>query len=245
VVCLGETPGTEVPGNTESLDLSREEIDYVKSLASLGKPLTLVLFFNRPRIIAELEPLAQAIIHAYLPGDYGPQALIETLVGDNNPSGKLPITYPRSSGSIVHYDRKHTEDFHSDYSTNAYQPQFDFGYGLSYTTFSHSALTLDTIGFGSGQPARATWTITNTGSREGQEVAQLYMQDLYASVSPSVRKLIGFQKVLLAPGESVDVHFAIKPQDLSLVNAQNVRLTESGDFEIWGNNGSRQTLTVR
>ncbi len=245
VVCLGETPGTEVPGNTETLDLSQEEIDYVKSLATLGKPLILVLFFNRPRIVSELEPLAQAIIHAYLPGDYGPQALIETLVGDNNPSGKLPITYPRSSGSIVHYDRKHTEDFHSDYSTNAYQPQFDFGYGLSYTTFSHSALTLDTTGFGSGQPARATWTITNTGSRVGQEVAQLYMQDLYASVSPSVRKLIGFQKVLLAPGESVDVHFAIKPKDLSLVNAQNVRLTESGDFEIWGNNGSRQTLTVR
>ncbi|MDA0686012.1 MAG: glycoside hydrolase family 3 C-terminal domain-containing protein [Bacteroidetes bacterium] len=245
VVCLGETPGTEVPGNTESLDLSREEIDYVKSLASLGKPLTLVLFFNRPRIISELEPLAQAIIHAYLPGDYGPQALIETLEGENNPSGKLPITYPRSSGSIVHYDRKHTEDFHSDYSTNAYQPQYDFGHGLSYTQFTHSALTLDTLGFASGKPATATWTITNAGSRAGQEVAQLYMQDLYASVSPSVRKLIGFQKVLLAPGESVDVHFAIKRDDLSLVNAQNVRLTEAGDFEIWGNNGSRQTLTVR
>ncbi len=245
VVCLGETPGTEVPGNAESLDLSREEIDYVKSLASLGKPLTLVLFFNRPRIIAELEPLAQAIIHAYLPGDYGPQALIETLEGENNPSGKLPITYPRSSGSIVHYDRKHTEDFHSDYSTNAYQPQYDFGHGLSYTQFKHSALALDTLGFASGKPAIATWTITNTGSRAGQEVAQLYMQDLYASVSPSVRKLIGFQKVLLAPGESIDVHFTIKRDDLSLVNAQNVRLTEAGDFEIWGNNGSRQTLTVR
>ena len=245
VVCLGETPGTEVPGNAESLDLSREEINYVKSLASLGKPLTLVLFFNRPRIIAELEPLAQAIIHAYLPGDYGPQALIETLEGQNNPSGKLPITYPRSTGSIVHYDRKHTEDFHSDYSTNAYQPQYDFGHGLSYTQFKHSGLALDTLGFASGKPATATCTITNAGSRAGQEVAQLYMQDLYASVSPSVRKLIGFQKVLLAPGESIDVHFTIKRDDLSLVNAQNVRLTEAGDFEIWGNNGSRQTLTVR
>jgi beta-glucosidase len=116
---------------------------------------------------------------------------------------------------------------------------------LSYTQFTHSALTLDTLGFASGKPATATWTITNAGSRAGQEVAQLYMQDLYASVSPSVRKLIGFQKVLLAPGESVDVHFSIKREDLSLVNAQNVRLTEAGDFEVWGNNSSRKTLTVR
>jgi beta-glucosidase len=242
VVCLGETPGTEVPGNTETLDLSREEIDYVKTLASLGKPLTLVLFFNRPRIIAELEPLANAIIHAYLPGDYGPQALIETLIGENNPSGKLPITYPRSSGSIVHYDRKHTEDFHSDYSTNAYQPQYDFGFGLSYTTFEHAHLLLSDDRL--SDTVHAYWTIQNSGTVDGYEVAQLYMQDLYASVTPSVRKLIGFEKVFIPAGEFRTVRFAIDRSMLSLVNAQNERVTESGEFEIWGNLGNRKRLLV-
>ena len=242
VVCLGEEPGTEVPGNTQSLELSRAEIDYIKAVAACGKPLTLVLFFNRPRIISEIEPLATAIVYAYLPGDHGPQALIETLIGENNPSGRLPFTYPQSAGSVVHYDRKHTEDFHSDYSTNAYQPQYDFGFGLSYTTFEHAHLLLSDDRL--SDTVYAYWTIQNSGTMDGYEVAQLYMQDLYASVTPSVRKLIAFEKVFIPAGEFRTVRFAIDRSMLSLVNAQNQRVTESGEFEIWGNLGNRKRLLV-
>ena len=244
VICLGEEPGTEIPGNTESLDLDEAQREYVKQIAALGKKVVLVCFFNRPLIITGLDSLVSAVVYAYLPSDFGPEAIAETLVGINNPSGRLPFTYPRSSGSVVQHDRKHTEDFHIDFSTNAYKPLYDFGFGLSYTNFKHSPLRL-TGQFASIQDTVwAEWDITNTGSRDGYEVAQLYFRDEFASITPSVMHLTGFQKLWIPKGSTVKVRLPLTLGMLSFVTEDLKRTTEAGDFSFWCNNPAVQQRTV-
>jgi beta-glucosidase len=186
----------------------------------------------------------QAVVYAYLPSDFGPEALAKTLVGINNPSGKLPFTYPRSSGSVVQHDRKHTEDFHVDFSTNAYQPLYDFGYGLSYTQFKHSPLTLNGEFKGVNDTVWAEWTVTNTGKMDGYEVAQLYFRDEFASITPSVMHLTGFKKVWIPAGNSAVIRLPITPKMLSFVAEDLKRTTEAGDFSFWTNNPSEQRKKV-
>ena len=232
VVCLGELPCTEVPGNIKSLDLPEAQLQLVKQLAKSGKPIILVCCFNRPRILTPIIPLVAAIVYAYLPGDEGGMAIADCLLGKVNPSGKLPFTYPAASNDLVHYDRKRTEDLDIDFSMNAYQPSFDFGFGLSYTQFTYTPIIISADTLTKGSKILVNCKVKNTGAVKGAEVVQLYYNDLVASITPSVKKLTAFQKIVLAPNEEQRVQFELDAAHFSFINKNNERVTEPGWIEL-------------
>ena len=232
VVCLGELPCTEVPGNIKSLDLPEAQLQLVKQLAKTGKPIIIVCCFNRPRILTPIIPLVAAIVYAYLPGDEGGMAIADCLLGKVNPSGKLPFTYPAASNDLVHYDRKRTEDLDIDFSMNAYQPSFDFGFGLSYTQFTYAPIIISADTLKKGSKILVNCKVKNTGAVKGAEVVQLYYNDLVASITPSVKKLTAFQKIVLAPNEEQRVQFELDAAHFSFINKNNERVTEPGWIEL-------------
>ena len=232
VVCLGELPCTEVPGNIKSLDLPEAQLQLVKQLAATGKPIIIVCCFNRPRILTPIIPLVAAIVYAYLPGDEGGMAIADCLLGKVNPSGKLPFTYPAASNDLVHYDRKRTEDLDIDFSMNAYQPSFDFGFGLSYTKFTYTPIIISADTLKKGSKILVNCKVKNTGAVKGAEVVQLYYNDLVASITPSVKKLTDFQKIVLAPNEEQIVQFELDAAHFSFINKNNERVTEPGWIEL-------------
>ncbi len=232
VVCLGELPCTEVPGNIKSLDLPEAQLQLVKQLAKTGKPIIIVCCFNRPRILTPIIPLVAAIVYAYLPGDEGGIAIADCLLGKVNPSGKLPFTYPAASNDLVHYDRKRTEDLDIDFSMNAYQPSFDFGFGLSYTQFKFDTLTLTNDTLRKNAKLLIRCKVKNVGAVKGAEVVQLYYNDLVASITPSVKKLTAFQKIVLEPNEEKTVQFELDAANFSFINKNNERITEPGWIEL-------------
>ncbi len=231
LLCVGENSYTETPGNLDDLTLSRNQLALAKALIQTGKPVILVLNEGRPRIIHTIVPGVAAILDVYLPSNYGADALADILTGDVNPSGKLPITYPRYTNSLVGYIHKPSEGAGNPQGGD-FDPQFKFGFGLSYTTFAFSDLTIDHTEFGPTDTARIRVTVKNTGNREGKEVAELYVSDLVASLSPDVKRLRGFEKVDLKPGESRAVTFLLPMKDLAFVNTQNKRTLEAGDFKV-------------
>ena len=189
---------------------------------------------GRPRIIREIEPLAKGILMAYWPGSMGGKAIAETLFGLNNPTGKLPFTYPKYSGNIVTYDLKYSdveEDLGLGNTDTGYDVQWGFGHGLSYTTFEYSALNCDTVLKGDGN-IKVSVTIKNTGSVDGTEVVDLFTRDHFASITPSMKRLRAFQRVALKAGESKTITFSISAADVSFINAQNKRVTEEGKFDV-------------
>ena len=228
IACIGEHPYTEKPGDIDDLDLDPKQVQLIQKLAKLNKPIISVIIEGRPRIIREIEPLAQGILFGFLPGNEGAEAIANVLFGDVNPSGKLPITYPKHANDLVCYDHKGTDLVHRDFSMNGFNPQFEFGHGLSYTTFAYSDLTVET----KGETMEVSVTISNTGNRIGKEVVQLYITDKVASVTPSVKRLRGFEKIELANGKSQTVAFTIKKDDLAFVGKQNKWIFESGNFDI-------------
>jgi beta-glucosidase len=228
VACLGERPYCETPGNIDDLTLDEAQLRLVEELASAGKPVVLVLAEGRPRVIRRIVGKAQAILMAYLPGMEGGSAVADILFGDAVPCGKLSFSYPRFPNAIVPYDCKVTEV--SD--GNVYNPEFPFGFGLSYTTFAYSALELSADQCTATTPLTVTVTVTNTGSVAGKEIVQLYVSDLYRSVTPPVRQLKGFAKVALSPGESKQVSFTLTAEDLSFIGKENVRVSEKGGFRL-------------
>ena len=232
VVCLGELPCTEVPGNIKSLDLPEAQLQLVKQLAKTGKPIIIVCCFNRPRILTPIIPLVAAIVYAYLPGDEGGMAIADCLLGKVNPSGKLPFTYPAASNDLVHYDRKRTEDLDIDFSMNAYQPSFDFGFGLSYTQFTYTPIIISADTLTKGSKILVNCKVKNTGAVKGADVVQLYYNDLVASITPSVKKLTAFQKIVLAPNEEQTVQFELDAAHFSFINKNNERVTEPGWIEL-------------
>lgn len=232
VLCIGERPGTEKPGDILSLDLSQPQQALVQAAARARKPIVLVLLEGRPRIISAVEPLASGILMAYLPGDEGGQAIAEVLYGDVNPSGRLPYTYPRASGDLIHYDYKYSETKDPQFGHNAIQPQFAFGHGLSYTSFSYSDLSLDKTRLAAGEKLRIRVTVTNTGKRAGKETVQLYVRDEYASITPSAKRLRGYTKLSLQPGESKTVEFLIGADDVAFVGQDNRWRVEAGDYTV-------------
>lgn len=232
VVCLGELPCTEKPGDIEDLNLPLGQKQLVLELAKLNKPIIFTLVLNRPRIIQDIEPKADAIIHAYLPGDQGGEAISKILFGDVNPSGKLPFTYPRHTGSLVPYDHKHTEKLDKNFGHEAFNPQWQFGFGLSYTKFEYQNLTIDKEEYRSGETIKVGVDVHNIGNVVGKEVVQVYVSDLVASITPSVKRLRAFNKISLDPGEKKHLEFEIHVSDLSFVDANNNWLTESGDFKL-------------
>ncbi len=232
VACLGEHPYTEKPGDIESLDLPPAQIELVQKLAATNKPVILVLVEGRPRIIRDAELHAEGVLMAYLPGDEGGRAVADVLFGDHNPAGKLPYTYPRYANDLVNYDHKHTEALSKDYGAGAFNPQYHFGFGLSYTKFKYSNLTLNTSEWDGVSPLEVSVVVTNTGNRSGQEVVQVYVSDLIASITPSVKRLRAFKKVDIAEGKAQKITFKIPLRSLSFVGKDYKWITEPGAFKL-------------
>ncbi len=230
IVCLGETPATEIPGNINTLELEDAQKELVESLSKTGKPLVLVLCFNRPKIIHSIVNKADAIIHAYLPGNEGGHAINDILYGKVNPSGKLPFTYPSATNSLVTYDHKKSEEMHVDFSFNGFQPEFEFGHGLSYTSFNYGDFLISKNTLGDKENIMLQIPVQNTGTRKGKEVVQLYYDDVFASITPSVKKLVRYKKIELNPGEKKLVSFKLTKEDFSFINKKLNRVTEPGDI---------------
>lgn len=236
ILCLGENSYTETPGNLSDLYLSDMQTEYAKQIAATGKPVILVLNEGRPRLISKFESLMPAIIQAYLPGNFGGDALVDILFGDVNPSGKLPYNYPKFPNSLVNYNHKPSESrsvVEGVYNYDAdYNPQYEFGFGLSYTTFKYANLKISNNKITANDVLKVSVDVSNTGSREGKEVVELYLSDLYASITPDVKRLKGFEKISLKPGETKTVNFQLSKNELSFINQNNISVVESGDFEI-------------
>jgi len=228
IACLGEPAYCETPGNIDDLTLDAAQLRLVEGLAKTGKPIVTVLAQGRPRIIHPIVPLSSAIVMAYLPGLEGGRAVADVLFGDVNPSGKLSFTYPRHANALTTYDYKVNEVLEG----NHVDPEFEFGHGLSYTTFAYSNLKLGSATLRRDGELTASVEVRNSGSRPGKEVVQLYVSDLFRSLTPPNRELKGFRKIELQPGESRTISFTLRPSDLAFVGLNNKWITEPGKFRV-------------
>jgi beta-glucosidase len=231
VLCLGEPSYAENPGNINDLNLPAAQMELAAELEKTGKPVILVMGEGRPRIITEAESKSAATIMMYLSGNEGGNALADILFGDANPSGKLPITYPRYPNALVNYYRKNIENGNSD-DAMGYNPLYSFGYGLSYTTFAYSNIKLSKGDLKDGETLSISVDVKNTGSREGKESVLLYISEEYASITPDSKRLRGFDKIDLQPNETRTVTFKITPKDISFINDLSKSVTEPGEFTI-------------
>lgn len=228
VLCLGEPAYCETPGNIYDLTLPDAQINYAKKLKAAGKKLVVVLVQGRPRVMNEIAEIADAIMVGFLPGMEGGRAIADILFGDANPSGKLPVTYPKSPNGITFYDYKPIEKF----DANGYKPQFEFGFGLSYTTFAYANLKLSSNEISENGTLTVTVDVKNTGKIKGKEVVQLYLTDLFGSISRPNRQIKGFDKIELAPGETKTVSFTVNKDHLSFIGRENKRIVEPGRFLV-------------
>jgi beta-glucosidase len=226
VVCLGEWAYAETPGNIHDLTLPEAQLHLVRRLLDAKKPVILVLTEGRPRIIRPIVDPASAILMAYNPGNEGGHAIADILFGDVNPSGKLPLTYPRWPDELFTYDHKTFEGDGPGSEQNA--PQFEFGYGLSYTKFAYSNLQVNV----DGQKIKVAVTVENIGDRAGKEVVQLYLHKRVASITPPLKRLKRFAKVSLQPGDTRNLTFELTPEDLSFIGFDNKRVVEPGTFDV-------------
>ena len=236
VACIGENSYTETPGNLTDLWLSENQRNLVKELAKTGKPVVLVLNEGRPRLIADIEPLAQGIIDILIPGNMGGDALANLVSGKSNFSGKMPYTYPKEINSLANYDFKKSEEVGTmegayDYNAKITQ-QWGFGYGLSYTTYKYSNLKVSQSDFRHGDIIKVSVDVKNTGKVAGKESVLLFSSDLIASMVPDGRRLRAFDKVELQPGETKTVTFELKADDLAFVGWNGKWRLEEGDFKL-------------
>lgn len=236
IACIGENSYCETPGNLNDLTLSANQRNLVKALAATGKPVILVLNEGRPRIINDIEPLAKAVVHVMLPGNYGGDALANLLAGDVNFSGKLPYTYPKYINSLATYDYKPCENvgqMAGNYNYDAVMDvQWPFGFGLSYTSYAYSNLKVDKSSFAPGDVITVSVDVTNTDSVEGKESVLLYSSDLVASSTPDIKRLRGFDKISLKPGETKTVTLKLAADDLAFVGYDGLWRLEKGDFVL-------------
>ena len=236
VLCLGENTYTEKPGDLNDINLNRLQIDFANEIIKSGKPVVLVLNIGRPRLISEIESKVNAVINIYLPGNFGGDALADILYGSVNPSGKLPYSYPLYSNSLIPYNYKPAEVQNNAQGAYNYVGEvnnlYDFGFGLSYTSFEYSNLKLNSNQFSKNENIYLSVDIKNTGEIEGKEVIQVYSKDHYASLTPDIKRLRAFKKIKLKPGEIKNVKFEIQVQDLGFVNYQNKHVVETGKFDL-------------
>ena len=236
VACIGENSYTETPGNLTDLWLSENQRNLVKALAQTGKPVILVLNEGRPRLIADIEPLAQGIINILIPGNMGGDALANLVSGKSNFSGKMPYTYPKEINSLANYDFKKSEEVGTmegayDYNAKITQ-QWGFGYGLSYTSYKYSNLKVSQSDFRHGDIIKVSVDVKNTGKVAGKESVLLFSSDLIASMVPDGRRLRAFDKVELQPGETKTMTFELKADDLAFVSWNGKWRLEEGDFKL-------------
>jgi beta-glucosidase len=227
VVCVGELPSTELPGNIYDLELPKAQQEYVKMLQATGKPVVLVLVENRPRIVRDIVDECSAVVMAYQPGDFGGDALANILFGDVNPSGKLPFTYPKYQVGTSTYDHKYTETFDKNFGNNAFQPQWEFGHGLSYSTIEYSNLSVSCE-----DEITVKVNVRNASNRTAKESVLLFVTDEVASVTPAVKKLKAFEKIELAPNEMKEVVFVLNKRDFEFIGADAEPVFEAGYFQI-------------
>jgi beta-glucosidase-like glycosyl hydrolase len=236
ILCLGENSYCEKPGDLQDMYLSDSQTKLAQALCSTGKPVILVLNEGRPRIISKFEDKTAAVLMTFLPGNFGGDAIADVIFGKINPSGKLPFNYPRYPQSLVNYWHKYSEEqvrsqgmyiYESDYS-----PQYEFGFGMSYTTFGYSNLTFSKDKLDSSEKLIVKVDVTNTGKIKGKESVLLYLSDLYASLAPDMKRLKGFEKIELEPGETKTVEFTLTNKEMSFVNINNKTVAEPGPFKV-------------
>lgn len=235
ILCLGENAYAESPGNTGDLALDPKQEALAMAALATGKPVIVVLTEGRPRFITGIAEKAQGILLAYWSGKKTGEAIADVLSGDYNPAGKLPFSYHRSMGEIVLYDRKPTEEVREIFNDNVgtgYDPLFAFGHGLSYTTFAYSNLQLNDTLMRGKQPVGIAIVVTNSGQRDGDHIVELYTRDMYASITPNMKRLRKFTRIHLKAGESKTVKFTLNQEDLAFVNQSLQTITEPGDFEL-------------
>ncbi|MGZ8191700.1 MAG: glycoside hydrolase family 3 C-terminal domain-containing protein, partial [Methylococcaceae bacterium] len=228
LLCLGEKPYTETIGNIESLALEPAQMKLANAVMATGKPVILLMLGGRPRIITPIAKQAVGVLLGFLPGMEGGEAIADILVGDYNPNGKLPITYPRHTNGITLYDYKPIEFF----DQNVYNPLYPFGHGLSYSTFASSGLTVEKNRISANETLTVTVNIKNTGTIKGKETVLLYLHDMAASVTRPNKQLKAFKKVELEPGQTQKLSFTLTPHDLSFIGVDLKRIVEPGDFEV-------------
>ncbi|MBS1663530.1 MAG: glycoside hydrolase family 3 C-terminal domain-containing protein [Bacteroidetes bacterium] len=236
VLCLGENAYAESPGNTMDLALPEEQQALARAAAGTGKPVILVLTEGRPRLITGIAPLMKGILLAYWSGRKTAEAVSDVLMGDYNPDGRLPYSYPRSMGEMVLYDRKPSEEireiFNSDMTMNGYYPLYPFGWGLSYTRWTYGDLQLGSGKLTGNGKLTVSITVTNSGDRDGKHTVELFTRQHYASITPSMRRLRAFKKIFLKAGQSETVSFTLDRSDLAFVNAKLKTVTEPGEFDV-------------
>ena len=234
IACIGENSYTETPGNLNDLWLSENQRNLVKALAKTGKPIVMVLNEGRPRLIADIEPLAKAVVDILIPGNYGGDALANLLAGDANFSAKMPYTYPREINSLNTYDYKVSEEVGTMAGAYNYDAkvslQWPFGYGISYTTYEYSNLKVDKKQFTAADVLTVSVDVKNTGAKAGKEAVLLYSSDLVASIVPDNKRLRDFTKIELQPGEVKTVTFQLPAKNLAFVGADGKWTLEEGDF---------------
>ncbi|MDR7208233.1 glycoside hydrolase family 3 N-terminal domain-containing protein [Flavobacterium piscis] len=238
VLCLGEKNYTETPGDISNIYMSHPQIKLALALAQLNKPVILVLNEGRPRLISDFESKMSAVIQCYLPGNEGARALVDIIYGNVNPSGRLPYNYPRYPNSLEKYNRKYTESISEGEQNNdatyekSYLPQFEFGTGLSYTTFKYSNLKIDKTEINNNQEINVTVEVTNSGKKAGKESILLYLSDNFASITPEFKSLKRFEKISLEPNQTKTVKFTLNQKDLQFVNEDLKWISEKGTFTI-------------
>ena len=232
VLCLGEGSYCETPGNITDLNLGHPQIKLAEAIQATGKPVVLVLVEGRPRVINRIVDGVKAVLMAYNPSNEGGTAIADVLFGDYNPNGKLPFTYPRTPNGLITYDHKPFETENTAFGNMAFKPQFEFGEGLSYTTFKYSDLRLGKTTISASEELPVSITVANSGSRAGKEVVQLYVSDLVASLSPPIKRLRRFAKIHLEPSQSKTLTFTLRREDLSFIGANNKPTVEPGEFDV-------------
>lgn len=236
VLCLGENTYTEKPGDLNDLNLHQLQVKLAKKLAETRKPIILILNLGRPRLISDIEPLMSAVVNVYLPGNFGGDALSDIISGDVNPSGKLPYTYPAYPNSLLPYYYKPSEVQNNAQGAYNYVGEvnnlYDFGFGLSYSEFIYSDLKVNKDQFGFNETIKISVNVENISKIDGFETIQLYSSDLYASVTPDIKRLRDFSKVEIKAGEKKTITFELPIDELAFVNADNQLVVEPGNFKL-------------
>ena len=232
VVCLGESSYAETPGNITDLTLNGPQLKLAEAIEATGKPVLLVLVEGRPRVINRIADGAKGILLALNPGNEGGAAVADVLFGDYNPNGKLPFTYPRTPNSYLTYDHKLFETEETAFGNEAFKPQFEFGSGLSYTTFTYSNLQVSPKSVPLNGQLNISVTVKNTGQRAGKEAVILYLRDQVASLTPPGKRVKRFAKISLDPGQSRTLSFTLGRDDFSFIGADNKPIVEPGDFAV-------------